>query len=141
MYKKKKLLKDQVDVEELNEEEKNLRTYDYENLLENNSYLLDNFIKYMELYSEKIFIKSDELKTDKQIIQELEDLKTSNAIIEIFKQKENIEIFNKKAILLYIREMTDQDTQQITKISKKLQKIFNRLQNQYLEYGYISLNF
>jgi hypothetical protein len=141
MYKKKKLLKDQVDVEELNEEEKNLRTYDYENLLENNSYLLDNFIKYMELYSEKIFIKSDELKTDKQVLQELEDLKTSNAIIEIFKQKENIEIFNKKAILLYIREMTDQDTQQITKISKKIQKIFNRLQNQYLEYGYISLNF
>ena len=141
MYKKKKILKDKINVEDIDEDIDNIRDYDYEKLLENNSYVLTNFINYMELHNEKIFIKNDLTKSNLKSTQEIEDLKTSNAILEIFKQKENIEIFNKKAILLYIREMTDQDTQQITKVAKKLSKIYNRLNNQYLEYGYISLDF
>jgi len=95
---------------------------------DDDDYCIEHFIKYMDIYSEKIFPNQT-------------DLKTAIAIVELFRQRENIEIFNKKAILLYIREMTDQDTQQITKISKKIHKIYNRLNNQYLSYGFISLNF
>jgi hypothetical protein len=48
---------------------------------------------------------------------------------------------NKKGIYIYIREQTDQDTPQITKIMKRLEKVYKRLHNQYLDYGYVSLNY
>jgi len=92
------------------------------------NYCIDMFIKYIEMH-------------DKDIFKNEEDLKSCNAIIELFKRREYIEIFNKKALFIYIREMTNQDTQQITKIIKKVQKIYHRLNQQYLEYGFISLNF
>lgn len=91
-------------------------------------YTVNHFIEYVELHEDLLF-------------QTTEDKKTCWAIIELFKRRENIEIFNKKALLLYIREMTGQETPQITKVSKKLKKIYNRLRNQYDEYGFISLNF
>ena len=78
---------------------------------------------------------------EEKIFDTDEDKKTSWAIIELFRRRENLEIFNKKALLLYIREMTGQETPQITKVSKKLKKIYGRLRNQYDEYGFISLNF
>lgn len=92
------------------------------------NYCIEMFIKYMELYSEKIFIDS-------------EDYKSCIGIMELFKRREYIEIFNKKALFIYIRELTNQETPQITKIIKKIHKIYNRLNNQYMEYGFISLNF
>jgi len=54
---------------------------------------------------------------------------------------ENLDIFNKKGIYIYIREQTDQDTPQITKVMKKLEKVYRRLLNQYLDYGFVSLNY
>jgi len=92
------------------------------------SYCIDMFIKYMDLHSKTIFEDENELLL-------------SYAILELFKKRENIEIFNKKALYLYIREMTKQDTIDITKVIKKIQKIYNRLNQQYMEYGFISLNF
>lgn len=112
-----------------------------DNIFDTNDYVLEKFIEYVEKHYEKIFIKEINNKSEKTIINECEDIKTCFAILEIFKQRENIDIFNKKAILLFIREQTDQSTQQITKISKKLFKIYNRLNQQYLEYGYISLKY
>ena len=92
------------------------------------NYCMDMFIAYMDLHSEYIF-------------EDEEDLKSCNAIMELFKRRENIEIFDKKALFIYIREMTNQETVQISKIMKKIKKIYNRLHQQYLEYGWISLNF
>jgi hypothetical protein len=91
-------------------------------------YCMEMFIQYMDIHSESIFKDS-------------EDIKSCYAVMELFKRRENIEIFNKKALLLYIREMTNQETPQITKIIKKIQKIYNRLNQQYLNCGFISLNF
>ena len=45
----------------------------------------------------------------------MEDAKTADAIIELFRKRENLDIFNKKGIYIYIREITDQSTPQITK--------------------------
>jgi len=45
--------------------------------------------------------------------------KVYNAIIILFKDTENIEIFNKKAIYLYIRELTGLNTKQIVSNLKK----------------------
>jgi hypothetical protein len=92
------------------------------------NYNMDMFIKYMDMHSEYIFDNP-------------EDLKSCYAIMELFRKRENIEIFNKKALLIYIREMTNQETIQITKVIKKIHKIYKRLNDQYNQYGFISLNF
>ena len=68
-----------------------------------------------------------------------EDAKTADAIISLFKRREHLELFNKKAIYIYIREMTDQPTPQITKVLKKMKKIYKRLIDQYSEDGIVSM--
>ena len=34
-------------------------------------------------------------------------LQVADAILELFRKRENLEIFNKKALYIYIREMVD----------------------------------
>ena len=70
-----------------------------------------------------------------------EDARTADAILELFRKRENIELFNKKAIYIYIREMTDQTTPQITKVIKKMRKIYKKLMAQYIEHGIVSMRF
>ena len=70
-----------------------------------------------------------------------EDAKTADAVLELFRKRENIELFNKKAIYIYIREMTDQTTPQITKVIKKMRKIYKKLMAQYVEHGIVSMRF
>ena len=70
-----------------------------------------------------------------------EDAKTADAVLELFRKRENIELFNKKAIYIYIREMTNQSTPQITKVIKKMKKIYKKLMAQYVEHGIVSMRF
>jgi hypothetical protein len=92
------------------------------------SYFIEQFIKYMDFHLYRVF-------PDK------EDAKTADAIMELFRQRESLDIFNKKALYIYIREITNQDTPQITKVIKILKKVYLRLLNQYLDYGYVGLNY
>ena len=55
----------------------------------------------------------------------------------MFKKRESLEIFNKKAIYIYIREITGLETPIITKVIKVMKKIFQKCYSQYLETGYI----
>jgi hypothetical protein len=58
------------------------------------------------------------------------DLKVYKAIIILFESKDDIEIFNKKAIYLYLREITDLNTKQIVNSLKKFRKrYYNFKQN------------
>jgi hypothetical protein len=73
------------------------------------------------------------------------DQKTATSILELFKKRENLEIFDnsrglKKALFIYIREMTDVSTPQITKVIKKLKNIYIKLYNVYYDKGYIDSN-
>ena len=67
-----------------------------------------------------------------------QDLKTADAIMELFRKRESLEIFNKKALYIYIREITDASTPQITKVTKKLKTLYVKLYNEYYKNGYIS---
>ncbi len=53
------------------------------------------------------------------------DLKVYKAINILFESKEDIEIFNKKAIYLYLREITGLNTKQIVNSLKKFRKKYN----------------
>ena len=65
------------------------------------------------------------------------DAKIADAILELFRKRDNLEVFNKKALYIYIREMVDAKTPKITKIADKLYDIYKRNYIFYLETGYI----
>ena len=64
------------------------------------------------------------------------DAKIADAILELFRKRENLDIFNKKALYIYIREIIDVKTPKITKIANQLYDIFKENYVFYLEHGY-----
>jgi hypothetical protein len=62
-----------------------------------------------------------------------EEINVACAILEIFKKRENIEIFNKKALFIYIKEMTDVQSNTITKVIKKIKVLYVNILNKYIE--------
>ena len=67
------------------------------------------------------------------------DRKVCDAVNTLFKRRENLEIFNKKALYIYIREITDVDTPVITKVTKILKKLYKKLYNEYKVQGHIRI--
>jgi hypothetical protein len=68
------------------------------------------------------------------------DAKIADAILELFRKREFLEIFNKKALYLYIREMVEVKTPQITKIADRLGNLYKKGYITYLEDGYIKFD-
>ena len=67
------------------------------------------------------------------------DRKVCDAINVLFKRRENLEIFNKKALYIYIREMTEVDTPIITKVTKKLKVLYRDLYGEFDKTGYVRI--
>jgi len=65
------------------------------------------------------------------------DAKIADAVLELFRKRDNLDIFNKKALYIYIREIIDVKTPKITKIVDQLYKIYKKSYIFYLENGYI----
>jgi len=68
------------------------------------------------------------------------DLKIANAVVEIFRNSDRIDVFNKKALYLYIREIADCPTQKITKVINKMKATQQNITEEYLNNGTISGN-
>ena len=83
-------------------------------------------IEYWEYNIERIFKKQHELGI-------------AYAVLEIFRNSDRIENFNKKALYLYIREMTNCKTQNITKVVNKMKDLQKKIQVEYLEAGDIKI--
>jgi hypothetical protein len=64
------------------------------------------------------------------------DAQIADAILELFRKREHLDIFNKKALYIYIREIIDVKTPKITKIANQLYDIFKKGYVFYLEHGY-----
>jgi DNA-directed RNA polymerase specialized sigma24 family protein len=86
-------------------------------------YFIDRYVEYCTENINTLFPK----KTDAQI---------ADAILELFRKRESIDIFNKKALYIYIREIIDAKTPKITKIADRLYDIFKQHYFFYLENGY-----
>jgi hypothetical protein len=86
---------------------------------------MDLYIDYCTLNIYKLFPKSN-------------DAQIADAILELFRKRETIEIFNKKALYIYIREIIDVKTPKITKISTKLNILFQSNYVFYLDNGYVN---
>ena len=68
------------------------------------------------------------------------DLRIGYAIVDLIKQRGEIENFNKKAIYILIREMTDVDTAHITSVVNVLKKHYKKLINKYHKTGTIMVD-
>jgi hypothetical protein len=66
------------------------------------------------------------------------DKRVADAILIIFAKRDNIENFNKKALYLMIREMTDVKTQYITRVVNILKAIYIELNNKFERTGHIN---
>ena len=66
------------------------------------------------------------------------DARIADAILELFRKREHLDVFNKKALYIYIREIIDVKTPKITKIANQLYDIFKEGYIFYLEHGYTS---
>lgn len=82
--------------------------------------VIDEFIKYVDENLMELFDKD-------------QDVKVADAILEVFKRRENIDIFNKKALFIYIKEMTDCQSNTITKVIKKLKVVYKEVLDHHIE--------
>ena len=65
-----------------------------------------------------------------------EDAQIADAILELFRKREHITIFNKKALYIYIREIIDVKTPRITKVANELGDLYKKQYAFYVENGY-----
>jgi hypothetical protein len=87
------------------------------------SVVIDAFVNHCYDNMEDIFIKT-------------QDQKVADAVLTLFKSRHDLDIFKKKALYIYIREMTDCDTPVLTKVIAKLKIIFTEVYQSYDKAGY-----
>lgn len=71
------------------------------------------------------------------IFKKKRDIDIAYAVVELFRRADNIENFNKKALYLMIREMTDCKTSYITKVVNKMRAVTVEQMLEYNQYGTI----
>ena len=64
------------------------------------------------------------------------EYKVADAILELFRKRENLDILSKKALYIYVREITEAPTPVITKVIKKLKNHYKITYSKYLDQGY-----
>ena len=89
--------------------------------------LTDQLIKYFDKNISNIFKKK-------------RDLKIAYAILELLMKREEIENFNKKALYILIREMTDVNTANITSVVNVFKRKYIKLSNEFYTNGCIKLD-
>ena len=122
-YKKKK---QKVDVLKADEDDGVLRQLGRDGRKQEMKDFIDYLTEYIDKHMFTMFKKE-------------KDRKVCDAINILFKRRENLEIFNKKALYIYIREMTDVDTPVITKVTKKLKSVYKTLWTEFDKTGYVKI--
>lgn len=92
------------------------------------SMFLDEWVEEMYEQLNTLFIRESELKI-------------ADAVLTIFKTRHDLDIFKKKALYIYIREMTDCETPHLTKVIAKLKEEFYNKYQLYYDQGLLSSTF
>jgi hypothetical protein len=118
---KKKL--DTTPIEEIYEDENHSYNIDDKPLNTHVSEFMDLYVDFCTKNIFKIFPKEI-------------DARVADAILELFRKRDHLTIFNKKALYIYIREQIDVKTPKITKVANHLHKIYKSHYLYYEENGY-----
>ena len=73
-----------------------------------------------------------------KLFRKKRDIQIADAVIELFKRRGDLENFNKKALYIMIREMTDVKTQHITKVVNQMKSHYLKISENYYETGSFS---
>jgi hypothetical protein len=106
-YKKLKQIGSFTDIEESYEVERDIDTVSKKTM----SDFMDEWVEIMYDQLDILFTKESEMQI-------------ADAVLTVFRTRNDLEIFRKKALYIYIREMTDCDTPQLTKVVSKLKEEF-----------------
>ena len=74
------------------------------------------------------------------IFKKQRDLNIAYSILDLMKHIDEIENFNKKALYILIREMTDVETSHITSVVNTLKKHYKKITNEYYTKGIITIS-
>ena len=91
------------------------------------SYITDFVIELIEYFELNIL----------RIFNNKKDIDIAFAILELMKQREDIENFNKKALYILIREMADVNTSHITKVTNIMKQHYKKLLIKFDRHGTI----
>ena len=111
-----------VEMEEIDNEEKTIEKLIDKDEPEqlNMSPIVEDLIQYVELNMYELFSSNNEI----QVVE---------CILELFKKREKIEIFNKKILFIYIKEMVEVPTSTITKVIKTLKNCYKLILQQHIK--------
>jgi len=95
---------------------------------ESKSDFIDHYTQYIDYHLDDLFVKD----RDKAI---------ADSINELFKNRNDLYSYNKKALYILIRERTGVHTQYITKVVGKLKLIYAELYTEYNKTGHITVKY
>jgi hypothetical protein len=122
-----KRLKRQGDLLEVDEERNLSAEASYSDYQEQLSDFVDLYINWYDANMNTIFVTR-------------KDIAVADSVLELFRIRENIDNFNKKALYILIRERTGFKTQNITRVINVMKSDFKRMFINYQETGYIHQN-
>lgn len=114
---------------------KKLKSHDDISVLDNKP-VSDSKRHYLEDLTEEMIIYFED--NIPRLFKKRKDIDVAYSIIELFKQREDIENFNKKSLYILIREMTNVNTSHITKVVNVFKKKYKTLLNEFEETGTIN---
>lgn len=88
---------------------------------------MDKFLLYVEYNMHRLFPKE-------------QDYLIADAVVTLIKRKEHLPIINKKAVYVYLREMTDKNALQITKVLTIYRNVYKKLYTIYLDTDELDMN-
>ena len=69
------------------------------------------------------------------VFKRKKDIRVADSVLELFRRRQNIENFNKKALYILIREMTGSNTQHITRVVNVMKKYISEMQKEFFSTG------
>ena len=73
-----------------------------------------------------------------ELFKRKKDLNVADSVIYLFKNRHNIENFNKKALYILIRERTGSNTQHITRVINQMKKQYLKMQKMFQSSGSVA---
>jgi hypothetical protein len=123
-YKKLKETVQPVDVDFEGLEKQKYDDNEYDRREQQMDYFTDAFCDYLDSNMEELFLT----RHDKQVAE---------AFIQILRNRDNLEIFDKKSFVIYIKDMTNVSESKILENFKIIKSKYLELNNQFEEYGFI----
>ena len=69
------------------------------------------------------------------IFHRQKDILVADSVLELFRKRQYLENFNKKALYIMIREMTGSNTQHITRVINEMKKYYFSMLQEFSEVG------